>query len=528
MGQTWRMSPVSRGRKGKKTKNSTRRPVLVDVSGPQDECDCPACSGEAFDPQQMINDLIESGADIILSEDPLDAEIAGAVFVSFGEMAGEAFEEALVGGFIPEFEARASAEALAMLLAIGSVAEGPSGKAAWAAADRLVEAGIPRPAWASELGEGVMATDCWRIADPAGAGSILACAFHRAGRSHAVVVTVDHLNCGAADDILLLDGDALPEALETMRASSRDAGLDATTEALDPAEIRWQIENALDARAVHDSDEPKLEPDVPVDEEGVPTYRALAVLLRARLNALPASGKPKAPHADEDGRGVSALEMLAQLAKSGEFGAGAPILPRSRAAQPKLPKKRKKSDGLAPVFQIKVGLRGAKPPIWRRLEVPADISLARLHAVIQTAFGWDDSHLHVFATPYGEFGVADAELGHRAESRVTLEQVAPGAQSKIRYTYDFGDDWEHDILVEKTVDKDKSASYPRCTGGRRAAPPEDCGGVWGYADLVDVLSDADHPEHEDRLEWLGLDNATEFDPTSFDAEAVNRELSRLR
>jgi len=220
--------------------------------------------------------------------------------------------------------------------------------------------------------------------------------------------------------------------------------------------------------------------------------------------------------------------MLAQLVKSGEFGAGAPILPRSRAAQPKLPKKRKKSDGLAPVFQIKVGLRGAKPPIWRRLEVPADISLARLHAVIQTAFGWDDSHLHVFATPYGEFGVADAELGHRAESRVTLEQVAPGAQSKIRYTYDFGDDWEHDILVEKTVDKDKSASYPRCTGGRRAAPPEDCGGVWGYADLVDVLSDADHPEHEDRLEWLGLDNATEFDPTSFDAEAVNRELSRLR
>src|SRR5918995_6186891 len=207
MGQTRRMSPVSRGRKGKKTKKSTRRPVLVDVSGPPEECDCPACSGEDFDPQQMIDDLIENGADIVLADDPLDAELAGAVFVSFGAMAGEAFEEALVGGFIPAFEARASAEALAMLLAIGAVAEGQSGKAAWAAADRLVEAGIPRPAWASELGEAVMAADCWRIADPAGAGSILACAFHRAGRSHAVVVTVDDLNCGAADDILLLDGD---------------------------------------------------------------------------------------------------------------------------------------------------------------------------------------------------------------------------------------------------------------------------------------------------------------------------------
>jgi hypothetical protein len=524
------MSPVSRGRKGKKTSKSTRRPVLVDVSASQDECDCPACSGEGFDPQQMVDDLLESGADFLAVEDPLDAELTGAVFVSFGEMAGAIFEEALVGGFIQAFEARASAEALAMLLAIGSVAEGQPGKAAWAAADRLVEAGVARPAWASELGEAVVAADCWRIADPAGVESILACAFHRAGRSHAVVVTVDDLDCGAAEDIILLDGDALPQALEAMHADMRAAGLEATMEALSPPEIRWQIETALDARAVHDSDEPELESELPIEDDGVPPYHALAALVRARMNALPASGKPKVPHADQTGRGVglAALDMLAQHAEGGQAGAGAPMLSRSRVAPPKLPPKRKKSDGLAPVFQIKVGLRDAKPPIWRRLEVPADVSLARLHAVIQTAFGWNDSHLHVFETAYGEFGVADAELGHRAESKVTLEQVAPGAQSKIRYTYDFGDAWEHDILVEKVVDRDNSASYPRCTGGRRAAPPEDCGGVWGYADLVEVLSDPDHPEHEEVLEWLGLEVAADFDTTSFDAEAVNRELSRLR
>jgi hypothetical protein len=180
------------------------------------------------------------------------------------------------------------------------------------------------------------------------------------------------------------------------------------------------------------------------------------------------------------------------------------------------------------VYQIKVALRGAKPPIWRRLQVPADISLAQLHGVLQVAFDWDDSHLHVFETPYGEFGTADAELGRRPEARVTLEQVAAGIKSTIRYTYDFGDDWEHEILVEKVVDRDKAASYPRCTDGRRAAPPEDCGGIWGYEELAEILADPKHPEHDDRLEWLGLDDAKEFDPAAFDADAVTRTLRLLR
>ena len=105
----------------------------------------------------------------------------------------------------------------------------------------------------------------------------------------------------------------------------------------------------------------------------------------------------------------------------------------------------------------------------------------------------------MFETPYGEFGVANAELGQRAEAPVTLEQVAPDVRSKIRYTYDFGDDWEHEILVEKVLDRDETTRYPRCTGGRRAAPPEDCGGVWGYAELAEVLADPAHPEHQDRL-----------------------------
>ncbi len=461
----------------------------------------------------MIDDLLEDGAALLLAEDPVDVELAGALFVSSGETVGEAFEEVLLNGVIPAFEARATADAVAMLMAIGSVAGSDLAKAAWAAADRLLDAGVRRPDWATELREPLTASGCWRIADPAGTGSILTCAFDRAGRSHALVVTVDDLDCGAAADILIIDGDALPEMLETLRAECSGAGFEATMEALDPAEMRWQIENALDTRAVHDSEDPDAASDEPFDEDGMPAYELLAVLLRARLNVLPPSGKPKVPHGDD------VVETFA----------GTPTLAlTSRAARPKLPKKRKKSDGPAPVFQIKVQLLGAKPPIWRRLEVSADISLDLLHAVIQTAFGWDDMHIHVFETPYGEFGIPDPELGYGAESKVTLEQVAPSVKSKIRYTYDFGDCWEHEILVEKTFNNDKPASYPRCTGGRRAAPPEDCGGVWGYADLVDVLSDATHPDHQDRLTWLGLGSSDEFDPARFDADAVNREMSKLR
>jgi hypothetical protein len=498
-----------------------------------DKCDCPACSGADFDPRRLIDDLLADTADLVGCEDPLEAELTGAVFMSIGVSTGEVFENALVGGFIPEFEARASSEALAMLLVIASVAGGRVGKEARAAVSRLVEAGVSPPRWAAELNEPVTVGDCWRLRDSQGAASMLACSFHRAGRSHAVMMSVDHLDCGAAGEILLLDADQLPEAVEIMRAGG-DSGLEITKEALDAGEFRWQVENALDARAVHDNSDLSEEglKDRLFDEEGLPGYPAMAVLVRARMSALPMPRKPAAPHGGESDLplGLTVLQALEQLVGNGgpRFGGGLPILPGTPAAAVALPAKRTKSDRKAPIYQIKVSLRGAKPPIWRRLQVPADISLARLHTVIQVAFGWHGGHLHVFETPYGEFGTGDADLGHQAEEPVTLEQVAAAVKSKIRYTYDLGDDWQHDIVVEKVLDRDETAAYPRCTGGRRAAPPDDCGGVWGYADLVETLNDPAHPEHEGMLEWLGLDDAAEFDPDSFDAETVTRSLSTLR
>lgn len=518
------MSPVSRSRKKKSTQRVIRSaPPITEV-----ECDCPTCSDseESLDPREMIDDLIASAAELLKSEDPMDAELAGATFVSFGEIAGEGFDEALLDGFIPEIAARATPEAVALLLAIGAVADDPANKAASAAAGKLVEAGVAAPPWAAELAEPVTFTDCCELSDPQDTGSVLTCSFHRAGRSHAILVTVDHIDCGAADNILLLDTGHLPETLEAIRAS----GLEAEVETLDGAEFRWRMEKALDARAVHDRDEGFDEDSLP-DEDG-PGYPVLARLVRARMNALPVPTKPAAPHpSDDDEFSLDTLEILQGLTANTRgplgFGSITPIAAR-RGPTAKLPAKRKKSDGPAPVYQIKVSLRGATPPIWRRLEVPADISLAQLHEILQTAFDWEDSHMHVFETPFGNFGMPDADLGHRAEAPVTLEQVAPAVKSKILYTYDFGDDWDHDIVVEKILDRDPSVTYPRCTGGRRAAPPEDCGGIWGYAELIDVLKDPSHPEHDDRLEWLGLDNASEFDPAEFSAEEVTEELARMR
>ncbi|HEY2791625.1 MAG TPA: plasmid pRiA4b ORF-3 family protein, partial [Micromonosporaceae bacterium] len=430
------MSPVSRGRKGRASKKSNRRPAALSLVDSPDQCDCPACSAAVLDPEQLIDEIVAGAAETLESEDPLDAETLGAAFMSIGTAAGDGFENAMIDGLIPEIEERADAAALAMLLAIGAVGSDEVRSAARSAADRLGAAGIAGPGWAAELVAPVTVGDCWRVSDAHGMASMLACTFHRADRSHAVMMTVDHLDCGAASEIHLLDADRFPDAMEVVRAGAQADGVDLTTEALDAAEFRWQVEKALDARAVHDADDPVDDVATEAPEADGLGYPALAVLMRTRMSLLPVSSKPLPPHADEDepAAGLSLLQMMEQLA--GTSGRG---LPRGRRGGTitKLPPKRKKSDGPAPVYQLKVGLQGAKPPIWRRLEVPADISLSRLHTVIQVAFGWDDSHLHVFETPYGRFGTADAELGFRSEAPVTLEQVAAEAGSKMRYTYDF-------------------------------------------------------------------------------------------
>ena len=529
------MSPVSRGRKGKnktKTAKSARQPVALDRFSAPDTCDCPACSGEDFDPRRLIDEVLTGAADLLTSADPLEAEIAGSVFVSIGAMADDEFTEALVGEFIPEFEARACPEAVAMLLAIGSVAPDRVGKAASAAADRLVEAGLPRPGWAGELGKPVTADDCWRLSDPAGTGSMLACSFHRAGRSHAVVVSVDDLDCGAATDILLLEADQLPQALEMMRSQARAGGVEVTTEPLDPPELRWQIENALDARAVHDSDGGERDIDeLPVDEDGMPGYPALAALLRARMRTLPAPNKAPAAHRptrttrtgsprERCGRCWPAAGTRGSVQpRSGPAACRRPGPSRRNAPSPTSRRRSTSSRWACAAPPHRSGGVLRCPPISAS---PGCIASSRSRSPGTAATCTSSTP----PTASSASPTPNSAIVPRRRSR--WSRSPPRSRSAIRYTYDFGDDWEHDVVVEKVLDRDSTLSYPRCTGGRRAAPPEDCGGIWGYADLAQTLTDPTHPGHDDMLEWLGLSDAADFDPAEFDAQTVTQALSELR
>jgi hypothetical protein len=179
-------------------------------------------------------------------------------------------------------------------------------------------------------------------------------------------------------------------------------------------------------------------------------------------------------------------------------------------------------------LRVKISLRGAsKPRLWRRVLVPADIRLDRFHDVIQAAMGWTDTHMHVFSTDSGEYGLPDPELEFRDERKTRLDQVLGGPGDRIAYTYDFSDDWEHEILVEEVLDPDSAARIPACLAGKGACPPEDCGGVWGYADLREVVADSTHDEHDAMLEWLGLDTAAEFDPAAFDLNDANEALDLI-
>ncbi len=184
------------------------------------------------------------------------------------------------------------------------------------------------------------------------------------------------------------------------------------------------------------------------------------------------------------------------------------------------------SQGTEVIIQIKVKLLGvSKPPVWRRLKLQADTRLDHLHDIIVAAFGWQDYHMHVFTSGPEEFGVPDPELGHSDERRVSLGQLIGGVGDKLRYTYDFGDDWEHEIVIEDLLDADPDTHYPVLVAAKGACPPEDCGGPWGYADLKDILADPGHEQHQEMLDWLGLDDSSEFNPNAIPTDHIEYELA---
>jgi hypothetical protein len=184
-------------------------------------------------------------------------------------------------------------------------------------------------------------------------------------------------------------------------------------------------------------------------------------------------------------------------------------------------------------YQLKITLRGTKPPIWRRVLVPAECNLEALHAVIQDAMGWEDDHLHAFHIDDEEYMGRDP-MGGKPESDgedaydYRLSDVVREPKAKFTYEYDFGDSWEHLITVEKILTPEDAAKLNlqhsfACLAGELACPPEDCGGVWGYYHLLETLKNPKSEEYEDMKEWAG-----DFDPEAFDLNAVNKRLARIK
>jgi hypothetical protein len=184
------------------------------------------------------------------------------------------------------------------------------------------------------------------------------------------------------------------------------------------------------------------------------------------------------------------------------------------------------------IYQFKVTLKDTKPHIWRRIQVPNTYTFWDLHVAIQDAMGWTDSHLHEFTVknPLSinelYFGIPDEESDFDLD-KTTL----PGWKHKIskyisllnpafEYVYDFGDDWRHKVELEEVLPAEKDVVRLRCLKGKRACPPEDCGGPWGYQRLLEILADPEHEEYESSKEWIESMKEGPFDPEHFDPQAV--------
>ncbi|GFS59009.1 uncharacterized protein y4hQ [Nephila pilipes] len=193
------------------------------------------------------------------------------------------------------------------------------------------------------------------------------------------------------------------------------------------------------------------------------------------------------------------------------------------------------------IFQFKISLKCIKPKIWRRIQVPSSYNFLQLHYAIQDSMGWKsrftDYHLHVFRRRFGPFGRSGCiEIGKPIDTssnfmgfwdrvEIVPEEVAKideyfgCVKTKYVYLYDFGDDWEHEIVLEKVLPAVEGYTYPKCISGKRACPPEDCGGYDGYDDHLKIVRNSKHPEHKKHLEWVKSQDA-KLDPEEFDPKAV--------
>ncbi|MCH9696854.1 MAG: plasmid pRiA4b ORF-3 family protein [Gammaproteobacteria bacterium] len=182
------------------------------------------------------------------------------------------------------------------------------------------------------------------------------------------------------------------------------------------------------------------------------------------------------------------------------------------------------NQNLRETYQLKITLKGSKPPIWRRFIISNSEPLSNLHIACQIIMGWTNSHLHQFIVNGKFYGEPDPEFDMGIEmaddSKHRISDVLKKEKDSIIYEYDFGDGWEHQIVLEKIHSYDPKQALPECLKVKGACPPEDVGGIWGYYDFLEAIVDPDHPEHESFKEWIGGD----FDPDHTDIDEINQML----
>jgi hypothetical protein len=176
------------------------------------------------------------------------------------------------------------------------------------------------------------------------------------------------------------------------------------------------------------------------------------------------------------------------------------------------------------VYAIKVTVLGTSPPVWRRILVPRDITLGNLHRTLQTVMGWTNCHLHKFGRQRQRVTDPRSRVGTKVadENRTKLGELIWTVEARLLYEYDFGDGWQHELLLEEVLFGEESFQQI-CVAGKRCCPPEDCGGPQGFAEVLKALQDANHPNHEEACEWLG-----DFVPESFSVDEINRRLRRRK
>jgi hypothetical protein len=424
----------------------------------------------------------------------LDAELCGLEFLAILRDAVESTELPLVlDGMVAQAELRGGPEALAMLRVLAVVGPATIRAAANSAADRLVAGGLVDRPWVEGLGT-PKAGRSFGYADEVGSQETLVLTFGYGRKRHAIAVLIDHDLGGGVKDCWVTD------QVAGLRERYAEAGAQIGVDVVDysAAEARAIVEGAL------------AQPPCPVDRDQIEDVDKYLDLLRRRIGWEPAGGAGAATYGMER----AAQHEEGMSARQGAAKAEGPTGERVSAIT-----------GGPTVHRLTITLQGTEPAIWRQVEVSSTITLHRLHSAIQAAFGWENSHLWVFSTPQGDYGVPDGDTGHRSASSKKLEAVAPSPGDWICYTYDFGDTWDHAVVVDAVVNAEPGVAYPRYLTGQRAGPPEDCGGVWGYEDLLRILADPADEEHDERLEWLGLSSADGFDSEAFDVDWVTAAVA---